>query len=150
MTFVANSMVPELWCRDFAESLRFYTETLGFSVGQHKPGSRHAYVALGASQLMITSFEQDGTWETGDLEPPFGRGINFSIRVGDCRALYEDLTSKGVVPFVDFYTIWYWRPGRMEQFAEFAVQDPDGYLLRFSQSIGSRDECPEDPDFALD
>lgn len=138
MVFKINSMVPELWCSDFASSLEFYTQILGFGIGQHREGSLHAYVTLGASQLMISGFEQDGTWETGELEVPFGRGINFSISVKDAEAMRDKLVAKGIKPFVELYKIWYWRPHQMEQFAEFAVQDPDGYLLRFSQLIASR------------
>ena len=61
MAFQINSLVPELWCSDFDESLRFYTESLGFGIGQHKKGSRHAYLTLGPSQLMISSLVS-GSW----------------------------------------------------------------------------------------
>ncbi len=87
---------------------------------------------------MISNFDQDGTWETGPFEKPLGRGINFCFFVDDSQGMYDELTSKGVKPFVDIYTIWYWRPDCMAHHQEFAVLDPDGYMLRFSQRIGSR------------
>ena len=74
-----GTIVAELWCNDFHESLRFYTASLGFSVGQHKEGSTHAYLTPGAAQLMTSDFQQDGTWETGSFSRPLGGGINFSF-----------------------------------------------------------------------
>ena len=139
MTFQQpGTVVAELWCHDFQESLRFYTEVLGFAIGQHKEGSTHAYLTLGAAQIMISNFRQDGTWETGPFEKPLGRGINFCFLVEDAQSLYDAVTEKGVEPFVDLYTIWYWRPDHMANHKEFAVLDPDGYMIRFSETIGRR------------
>ena len=138
MTQTFNTLVPELWCHDFDASFTFYTDVLGFDVLQHREGSHHAYLGLGDAQLMISNFEQDGTWETGPFERPLGRGINFSIQIEDALGMQNALAAKGVAPFVPYYTIEYWRPGEVEQRGEFAVQDPDGYLLRFTQTLGVR------------
>ena len=146
MSFRIGSMVLELWCSDFGKSLHFYTQTLGFGIGQHKQGSTHAYLTLGSSQLMISNFEQDGTWETGPFERPLGRGINFCFFIDDVKGAYDEMMLKGVKPFVDLYTIWYWRPNCMANHKEFAILDPDGYMLRFSERIGSRPIKPDDED----
>ncbi len=82
---------------------------------------------------MLASWEPDGTWEPAPLEQPYGRGINFQLLVSDVRPLYASVTSAGIKPFVDIYTKDYWRGDRIDQRTEFAVLDPDGYLLRFSQ-----------------
>ena len=141
-----GTVVAELWCHDFHESLAFYTDKVGFSVGQHKEGSTHAYLVFGQSQIMISHFDYQGTWETGPYKKPLGRGINFSFFVDDVQNLHDKLVSKGVKPFVETYTIWYWRPGCMENYMEFAILDPDGYMLRFSERIGSRPHEPNDAD----
>ncbi|WP_306114488.1 MULTISPECIES: VOC family protein [unclassified Roseovarius] len=141
-----GTVVAELWCHDFHESLAFYTDKVGFSVGQHKEGSTHAYLVFGQSQIMISHFDYHGTWETGPYEKPLGRGINFSFFVDDVQSLHDRLVSKGVKPFVETYTIWYWRPDCMENYMEFAILDPDGYMLRFSERIGSRPHEPDDDD----
>ncbi|MBT7671989.1 MAG: glyoxalase [Proteobacteria bacterium] len=133
-----GTVVAELWCSDFQESLRFYTESLGFRIGQHKEGSSHAYLLLGTAQIMISNFAQDGTWETGPFSRPLGRGINFSFFINDVQSFYDKLVSDGIFPFVDLYTIWYWRPDCMANHKEFALLDPDGYMLRFSECIGNR------------
>lgn len=143
----AGTVVAELWCSDFHDSLAFYTQTLGFTVGQHKPGSTHAYLVRGASQIMISHYDYRGTWETGPFEKPLGRGVNFSFFVADVNNIYADVvTTKGVQPFVDIYDIWYWRPDHMANHREFCVLDPDGYMLRFSECIGSRPLRADDED----
>jgi catechol 2,3-dioxygenase-like lactoylglutathione lyase family enzyme len=133
-----GTVVAKLWCSDFQESLRFYTESLGFRIGQHKEGSSHAYLLLSTAQIMISNFAQDGTWETGPFSRPLGRGINFSFFINDVQSFYDKLVSDGISPFVDLYTIWYWRPDCMANHKEFALLDPDGYMLRFSECIGNR------------
>ena len=139
-----GTVVAELWCTDFDESFRFYTESLGFCVGQHRTGSTHAYLVSGNSQIMISNFSQDGTWETGPFSKPLGRGINFSFFIKDVQAYYDKLMSSGIRPFVDLYTIWYWRPDCLANHKEFAILDPDGYMLRFSECIGRRPIGPDD------
>jgi catechol 2,3-dioxygenase-like lactoylglutathione lyase family enzyme len=133
MTFHIHSLVPEFWCSDFEESLRFYTEVLGFSVTQRRDNDRHAYLELGDAQLMVARWEPDGTWEPAPLEKPYGRGVNFFIMAEDVRALYERVLSAGLTPFVELHTTSYWRTDRMDERTEFGLLDPDGYLLRFSQ-----------------
>ncbi|MBT7743867.1 MAG: VOC family protein [Alphaproteobacteria bacterium] len=133
MVYHINSLVPEFWCSDFDESLLFYTEVLGFSVGQRRGDDHHAYIERGDAQLMIARWEQDEAWEPGSLEKPYGRGVNFQILVEDVRALYEAVLAAGVEPFVTLETKSYWRTDRMDVRTQFAILDPDGYLLRFSQ-----------------
>jgi len=133
-----NSLVPEFWCSDFEESLNFYTKVLGFAVVQRRDHSFHAYLELESSQIMLANWEQDGTWETAELEKPFGRGLNFQILIEDAQNLYERILAKGIKPFVELHTKDYWRTDRMDERKEFAVLDPDGYLLRFSQIISHR------------
>ena len=138
MMMQINSLVPELWCSDFEESLTYYTKVLGFAVVQRRDHSFHAYLELEGAQIMLAHWEQDGTWETAQLEKPFGRGLNFQILIKDAQALYERILAHGIKPFVEIYTTEYWRTDRMDMRKEFAVQDPDGYLLRFSQIIYHR------------
>ncbi len=133
MVFHINSLVPELWCSDFEESLRFYTDVLGFTVNQRRGEDHHAYLSLQGSQLMLGAWEQDGTWEPAPLEKPYGRGINLSILVDNVREMYDSVLSSGVKPFVELHTKSYWRTDRMDERTEFGLLDPDGYLLRFSQ-----------------
>lgn len=129
--FVINPLVPELFCRDFAQSLAFYVECLGFEVVQQRRNQAHAYIALQGSQLMLAA--RHGPWETAPLEAPYGRGVNFQFLVDNVTDLHERVTSAGHKPFLELHTRWYWRTDRMDERTQFGVLDLDGYFLRFAQ-----------------
>lgn len=75
---------------------------------------------------------------TADLEPPFGRGLNIQIEVRDVRAIHDRLVAADHPLFRPLRTSWY-REGTHENGQdEFLVQDPDGYLIRFMEHIGTR------------
>ena len=136
-----NPMVPELVVSDFARSLEFYTDTLGFRVKFSRPN--FAYLERDSGQpmplhLMLEAYDRD-VWLTGPLEAPFGRGINFQMEVDGVHSILERLSTLGYPLFRPLQEIW--RPtedGVEDGQLEFLIQDPDGYLLRFVQILGSR------------
>lgn len=69
-------------------------------------------------------------WQTGELEYPYGRGINFQIEIDNIEVLLQKLKEHNIPLFRDLMIHSY------SEFTqkEFIVQDPDGYLLRFCQS----------------
>lgn len=133
-----HNIVPEFWCSDFEESLSFYTNVLGFEVLQRRGDSSHAYLEFEGAQIMLASWEQDGTWETAEFSKPFGRGINFQVLTENAQRMYDSVLRQGIKPFVEIYTKDYWRSDRMDKRKEFAVLDPDGYLFRFTQIVSHR------------
>lgn len=58
--------------------------------------------------------------------------------VGDLNHYHSKLLSKGIEPFREIYTSEVWKTDCMDTRRQFMVLDPDGYLLRFSQSISTR------------
>jgi catechol 2,3-dioxygenase-like lactoylglutathione lyase family enzyme len=140
--FYINPLVPELFCSNFDQSLKFYVECIGFEVGQRRRSDQHAYIAFRGAQLMLV--RRDGTWETGPMERPFGRGVNFQFMVDDVSDLYARVTGAGYKPFLPIATEWYWRTDRMDERTQFAVLDPDGYFLRFAQVNRHRPVTSED------
>lgn len=131
-----NPLVPELSVSDVAVSLRFYTAVLGFRVEYHRPENRFAYLSYQGSQVMID--QAHGTWETGPLERPYGRGVNFQFLVVDIAPLVEALRSEGYPLMDEPEERWYRTDDVVVGQREFLVMDPDGYLLRFAQSLGVR------------
>ena len=131
----AVALVPEIEVSDFARTLRFYIDVLGFSVLYDRPERPFAYLTLGAAHIMI---EHGGTWMTGALEQPFGRGMNFQITVSDVTAMAARLAVEGWPLFKPMEDAWYRRGDEHVGSREIVVQDPDGYLLRFSQHLGVR------------
>lgn len=131
------ALVPELTARDFKKSLKFYTEILGFSVKFERPEDGFAYLTLGSAHLMLEQLLED-SWRTGEFTPPLGRGINLEIAVEEIAPLLKRLESVHCPLWSEPQEQWY-RAGTIEiGVREFLVQDPDGYLLRFSQELGER------------
>ena len=131
-----NRLIPELSVGDVGGSLEFYVGVLGFVVEYSRPEEGFFFLSFEGSQIMVE--EVNDHWWTGELEHPFGRGINFQIAVRDISSLVERLEEAGVPLFRPVCEKWY-RGGDAEfGQIEFLVQDPDGYLLRFVQVIGER------------
>ncbi len=130
-------LVPEFTVTDLEQSLRFY-ETLGFSVRFRRSNPPFAYLELGRAQIMLEQIHDDA-WITGDLKPPFGRGINFQIEVEDVRRAAKIASMQGISLYEGLNECWYKvGNGKEEGQLEFLVQDPDGYLMRFVQPLGNR------------
>jgi catechol 2,3-dioxygenase-like lactoylglutathione lyase family enzyme len=131
-----NPLVPEFSVSDLPRSRAFYVDILGFKVEYERPANKFMYLSLQGSQIMIE--ETNGHWATGDLEHPYGRGINFQFTVENVNALTESLHVNGVPLFRSLTESWYRGGDTLYGLNEFLVQDPDGYLLRFAQDIGSK------------
>jgi catechol 2,3-dioxygenase-like lactoylglutathione lyase family enzyme len=129
-------LVPELDVTDLEASLTFWCDLLGFSVAYDRPAAKFAYLEREGAQVMLC--EINGEWVTGALTYPFGRGINFQIRTSDLAPILDRLEKAEWPLFRAVSESWY-RAGLSETGSrEFLVKDPDGYLLRFSQNIGTR------------
>ena len=133
-----RALVPELQVSDFDESLAFYTEVLGFAVAWSRPEEGFALLEREGASVMLEQAGGPGRRiTTGPLEQPFGRGVNFQIVVSDVDTLAERLEANGRRPIIPLEERWYRRgTGRIGQ-RQFVVADPDGYLLRFAQLIGT-------------
>ena len=132
-------LVPEFVCSNFAESHRFYTDLLGFRVLYSRPEERFAYLERDGAELMLEqSVSQGRLSPRAELAYPFVRGINFQIQVSDVERLYTAILAAGVSIYLPLEERWYRRQDDEIGVRQFAVQDPDGYLLRFSQVIGER------------
>lgn len=141
MTFEIDSLVPELWCSDFEVSLKFYTTVLGFEIAQRRGSDPHAYLTLNGAQIMIAHWRLDGNWVPwlpDDMARPYGRGINFQFMVRDVDAMYEAVLARGSRPLLDIYDADIWKTDCMDTRRQFLISDPDGYVLRFAQSLGTR------------
>jgi catechol 2,3-dioxygenase-like lactoylglutathione lyase family enzyme len=129
-----NRMVPELTVTDFTASLHFYADVLGFNIMIKRKDPDFAYISLGEAQLMLEQYHPGG-WNTGELTRPFGRGINFQIEVDDIEQILARVHAHGVRLYRDLHDNHYSTGETSACQREFLVQDPDGYLLRFSQYI---------------
>jgi len=132
-----NALVPELDVTDIEESLRFWCGLLGFEVAYDRPQAKFAYLQREGAQVMLCQINRN--WEVGPLERPFGRGINFQIAASAIDPIVSALKSAGWPLYREPYEACYRLGDSIESRSrEFLVQDPDGYLIRFAQSMGRR------------
>jgi hypothetical protein len=74
----------------------------------------------------------------GDLAQPYGRGLNLQIEVSDVAALIASVQAAALPLFLDLEDRWYRKDEVEVGNRQFVVADPDGYLLRLFQDLGSR------------
>ncbi len=129
-----NKLIPELSVLDINKSLEFYTTILGFKIEYRRKESKFAFLSFQGSQIMIE--ESNGHWETGNLEHPFGRGINFQIEADNIDELINSLKMYNRPIKMMPKENWYRVGKKLFGNREFLVMDPDGYLLRFSKDLG--------------
>ncbi|HSI40406.1 MAG TPA: VOC family protein [Xanthobacteraceae bacterium] len=132
-----SELVPELDVRNIETSLRFWCDLLGFSIAYDRPAAKFAYLEREGAQVMLCEINE--AWSVGPLEVPFGRGVNFQIATSTLEPILSALDAARWPLFREVRDSWY-RVGSSEEAGsrEFLVQDPDGYLLRFAQSLGRR------------
>lgn len=139
-----SPLLPELYCSDIDKTLFFYTEVLGFSIVYARPEDKFARLERQATELMFEEYDpvNNRVWLLAPLEYPFGRGISFQIDTTDVDALYKKVQASSATVFLPIEEKWYRAHGTYLGNRQFIVQDPDGYLLRFAQDIGTRDRAP--------
>lgn len=135
-----NALVPEFAVSDFVASKQFYCEVLGFTCAYERPEEGFAYLKLGEAELMIDQIGAGRTFDDGHLpsEYPFGRGLNVQIEVHDVEPLLRALNAANHKLYLPKEDKWYRKEVDEVGNRQFVVADPDGYLLRFFQSLGSR------------
>lgn len=129
-------LVPELDVRGIADSLAFWCDILGFRVAYARPEEGFAFIERDGAQVMLC--QANGNWETAPLERPHGRGINLQVIVGAITPLIDALAARSWPLFRGPHDVWYRADSLEIGLRQFLVQDPDGYLLRFAECLGTR------------
>ena len=132
-----NNLIPELSVSNIHKSISFYVDTLGFKIEYQREEVGFVFLSLNEIQLMIE--KNNDNWNTGNLEYPYGRGINLQIQVDDISQLLTRLNNNNYSLFVLPEDNWYRANDKYYGYREFLVLDPDGYLLRFSQELGVKE-----------
>ena len=112
-------VTPRLPVADLVRTLGFYRDLLGFEVVVSWPGDAPTFLILERDAVRLGFFDDEG----GSAVP--GRAPELYLRVTDARALHGRLDGRVEIE---------WGP---EVYAygrrEFAVRDPDGYLVIFTE-----------------
>jgi catechol 2,3-dioxygenase-like lactoylglutathione lyase family enzyme len=132
-----NLLLPELYISDFDKSVHFYRDILGFIVEYTRDDPKFAFLSYGKSQLMIQEL-RPGENEKEKLEYPYGRGINFQIETKSVRKIIDSLEKNKYPLKRGIKDSWYKGKDVSYGCREILVQDPDGYLLCFSEDLGEK------------
>ncbi len=132
-----NRLIPELSVSNLEESLVFY-KCAGFKIEYERPENKFAFISLGEAQFMLQEKTKNDKWELAPLEYPFGNGVNFQIEVDNVETIYNSLKNCEYKIAFDIEENWYRQDEKLLGNKEFLIQDPDGYLLRFSEDLGEK------------
>jgi len=134
-----NKIIPELSVTNLENSLKFY-KAAGFKIEYERKENKFAFISLETSiQFMLQELsDENEKWDVGSLSYPFGNGINFQLDVKNVQEIYMSIKKAGFKITFDMEENWYRQDDKLLGCKEFLVQDPDGYLLRFSEDLGEK------------
>jgi len=139
-----TSLTPELCCSSIKTSLQFYVEILGFKIQYSREKDGFAMLERQGARIMLDEIRKhpvtgtDRTWISGEMEKPFGRGINLEIKTLNVDQLYNTVRQSGATIFLPMEEKWYRADDIEMGNRQFIVLDPDGYMLRFAEELGER------------
>ena len=128
-------LVPELHVNDLARSLAFWRDLCGFKIAFEREEEKFVFLEREGAQLMLC--QRHGRYETGAMNQPLGQGAMFQVYLDDIGALAATLAAQWRL-YEGLSERWYRAGNRENGLRQFIVQDPDGYLVMFAQSLGSR------------
>lgn len=123
---------------DLTAGLAFWCGPCGFRVLYDPPEDGFACLERGGSRVMLDELPKGHAHrrEVAPAERRFGRHINLEIAVADLGPILDAVAASGQPLFMAPETKTYGVGVGAATVRQFLVQDPDGYLLRFSQRIG--------------
>ena len=121
-------LAVELFVPDVAEAVRYYVDTLGFTILRTTPEDQpmFAIAHLGGAVVMFMN-DRAYTGARADLDYR-GAGIDVRLMVPDVDAVYERVLKAGVEvmhPIGD----------RDYGLRDFIMRDPSGFRLRFASAL---------------
>ena len=127
-----NPTLPELSVDNLERSLDFY-KTLGFKIEYERKQDKFVFLSLGKIQIMLQELSTSNKWDIAPLSHPYGNGINFEFDLDSIDNIYERVKNSKYEITFDIEENTYKCNDTTIINREFLVQDPDGYLLRFSE-----------------
>ena len=134
-----TKLTPNLLVSNVERSLAFYVDELGFAQGMTVPDASpfvFAQVTNGAVEI----FFNDAKGAVEEYPSLGGRPLGLTgtifIEVQNIHALHDRLKDR-VTIVMPFVTQWY---GMME----FAIADPDGYIITFAERVAAGTQASTD------
>jgi len=127
-----KKLTPNLLVADVERSLTFYADVLGFSRGMtvpEQPPFVFASVVSGTVEIFFNEKETGAREYPAFAGKPIGATGTMFIETENVEALHERLKSR-VAIVMPLVTQWY-------GLKEFAIADPDGYLITFAERVAA-------------
>ena len=102
-----------------------------------RPEEKFLYLGREGAELMLEQ-PTGRHFLAGKLEHPYGRGMNLQIQVSAVDALHNGVIRANAPIYLPMEEKWYRTGDHLSGNRQFIVADPDGYLLRFFEDLGSR------------
>jgi catechol 2,3-dioxygenase-like lactoylglutathione lyase family enzyme len=131
------ALVPELGITDLAASLRFWRDICGFAVVYDRPEEGFACIERDGARIMLDRLGETRDWVAAPLQAPFGRGMNLEIAVSAVQPLLDACAAAAWPLFLAPEERSYRVGAGAVRVRQFIVQDPDGYLVRFSERLAA-------------
>jgi catechol 2,3-dioxygenase-like lactoylglutathione lyase family enzyme len=129
------ALVPELLVRDLEASLHFWRDLCGFTILFDRPEDGFACLERDGARIMLDRLGSTRDWVAAPLEPPFGRGMNLEIAVDAIDPLLRSLADAAWPLFLPPEEKTYRVGAGTVRVRQCIAQDPDGYLVRFSERL---------------
>ena len=129
------ALVPELRRHRPGASLRFWRDICGFAVLYDRPEDGFACIERDGARIMLDRLGATRDWVAAPLDRPFGRGMNLEIAVASVQPLLEACAAAAWPLFLAPEEKSYRVGDSAVRVRQFIVQDPDGYLVRFSERL---------------
>ena len=123
-----QKLTPNLVVSDITRSLAFYRDVLGFSVTFTVPEQApfvFAAVQSGPIEVFLNASGPALEEYPAFKERPIGGTFTMFIEVGAVKTLYATLSQRATV-VMPLEKKWY-------GMTEFAIEDPDGYIITFAE-----------------
>lgn len=133
-----NKIIPELSVTNLKKSIEFY-KTIGFKIEYERIEDKFVFLSMGEIQFMLQEITENDKWDVAPLSYPFGNGINFQLEVESVDKIYNSLKKNNYKIAFEIEENWYRKDDKLLGNKEFLIQDPDGYLLRFSEDLGEKE-----------
>lgn len=122
-----QQLTPNLMVDNVNETVQFYQEVLGFSLVMTVPETgTFLWAMMSCGKVSVMFQEKVSMLEEYPVlkETPAGRGLTFYIKIKNVRRLYNKVLGRARI-VLDLHKTFYGAE-------EFALQDPNGFVLTFA------------------
>lgn len=128
MAYTLNRLTPNLLVADVERSVAFYRDVLGFSVEITVPDDGplvFASVQSGPVEIFLNAVEPAVAEYPAFRDRPIGGTLTLFIGCEDIARIHDELQSRAPI-VMPLEKKWY-------GVTEFAITDPDGYIITFAE-----------------